>query len=297
LTGGVTQIAMAAGVAAIGLLVLFDSATSTPIFTGEGDPWAYERLLAFVLHAAVGTVLLPGIGLVFDLSSDAGRRAVTGRLSSAVAMIFVAALSLTGGGVRFASGGQPVGLSAAQSGLNLLLLVPATVLLFNFLATLHRSALSVSAALLHALNFVLTVSLGGLAGLMLASLATAPHLSGTAFASAHLHYLLAGGSVTALLAGLSWTWKHFHGRPLDPRREFVGVALTFVGIHLSFLPRFVVGTRGIDATVLRFDLEALPLEILSSIGAIVFLSGLVLLGWEMLSSVGATPSESEAESA
>ncbi|MEM9553600.1 MAG: cbb3-type cytochrome c oxidase subunit I [Acidobacteriota bacterium] len=290
-TGGAVQLVVSIAIASLGLLLLFESATAARVFGGiADDPFAYERLVDFILHAGAAVVLLPALGIAFEVFATFSRKAPAGGLSNPLAMAALAVLSMGGSGIALVSDGAvaegtSVALVAAHSGIGLLALVPATLLLYNLLATLAGGAIEISAALLHALNLVVLWTLGVWTGVFLATLSTGAYLQGSLFATAQLHFLLGGGAIAGLVTGLYYWWPRLMGRSTSELLGRTSAALLFAGFLLAFGPSLVAGSQGLSSLTLLSHGVAVTLERVAAFGGLVLFLGLVVVGWDLLASL------------
>ncbi len=122
--------------------------------------------------------------------------------------------------------------------------IPSAIKVFNWIATMWRGSISLQAPMIYAINFLLIFTIGGLTGLFLASLSTDVHLHDTYFVVAHFHYVMAGSNLLALLAGIHYWWPKMFGRMYNQTLAIIASALVFVGFNATFLPQFVMGSRG-----------------------------------------------------
>ncbi|MDY7092921.1 MAG: cbb3-type cytochrome c oxidase subunit I [Acidobacteriota bacterium] len=290
-SGAAVQLAVAVAMASLGLLLFLESVTGASVF-GAGmagglaqDPLAYERLFEFILHAGAAVVVLPAIGVAFEVLATFSRKAPAGGRSNPLSLAALAVLSLGGSGVALVNDGTAPTLLAAQSGISLLAMVPATVLLYNLLATLAGGAIRLSAAFLHALNLVVLITLGGLAGIFLATLSTGSYLQGSLFDTAQLHFLMGGGAVAGLITGLYYWWPLLTGRATSETLGRLGAALLFGGYLLAFVPSLVAGSRGLSSLTVFSSEAAARLEPVSGLGSVLLILGLGVVCWDLLASI------------
>lgn len=285
-SGAAVQLVVSTVLASLGILLFFEHATSASIFAGIAqDPFAYDKLFGFILHAGVAVVLLPAIGVVFEVVATFSRKAPAGGSSNALALGALALLSLGGSGLSLVNDTASLPMLAAHSGIGLLALAPASLLLYNFLATLVGGAVEISAALLHALNFVVLVTIGGLGGLFLATLSTGAFLQGSLFETAQLHFLLGGGSVAGLVTALYYWWPRFMGRATIESRGRLAAGLLFSGYLLAFLPGFVEGARGLSPMAILSGQAMATMAALGGLGAALLILGLLVMCWDLVSSL------------
>ena len=284
--GAAVQLLVSTALASLGMLLFFEHATSATVFGGlAADPLAYERLFDFIVHAGVAVVLLPAIGVAFEVVATFSRQAPAGGRSNALALGALALLSLGGSGISLLNDGASVATMVAYSGISLLALVPATLLLYNLMATLVGGAIEVSAALLHALNFVVFITIGGLSGLFLATLSTGAYLQGSLFDSAHLHFLLGGGAIAGLTTALYYWWPRLTGHSTRELWGRLGAGLLFAGYLLAFLPDFVEGSRGLSTLAVFASPALASLEAVKALGTGILVLGVLVICWDFFSSL------------
>jgi cytochrome c oxidase subunit 1 len=291
ISGAVVQLAVSIALASLGILLFLEGSTGAQVF-GAGisgglasDPLAYERLIDFILHAGVAVVILPAIGVAFEVIATFSRKAPSGGLSNPLALAALAILSLGGSGVALINDGAEPALLAAQSGISLLTMVPATLLLYNLLATLFGGAIRITAPFLHALNLVVLITLGGLAGIFLATLSTGSYLQGSLFDTAQLHFLFGGGATAGLITGLYYWWPLLMGRATSEHLGRLGAGLLFAGHLLAFVPSLVAGSQGLSSLTVFSSEVAANLEPVSTLGAVLLVLGLGVVCWDLLASV------------
>src|SRR3954467_428680 len=132
--------------------------------------------------------------------------------------------------------------------------------------------------MLYVVGFIVTFVIGGLTGVMVASVPLDLQLHDTYFVVAHFHYVLIGGAVFPLLGILTYWFPKITGRMMDETLGKVGFWLTFIGFHLTFFPMHWSGLLGMPRRVYTYP-AGLGLEapnLLSTIGAFVLASAIVL---------------------
>jgi cytochrome c oxidase subunit 1 len=163
--------------------------------------------------------------------------------------------------------------------------IPSAIKVFNWLGTMYQGTVSLNTPMLYALAFIFLFTIGGLTGLPLGALATDMHLHDTYFVVAHFHYVMMGGTLVAFLGGLFHWWPKMTGRMFNDTVGIVSAAIVFVGFNLTFLPQFVLGTRGMPRRYATYLEEFQDLHRLSTIGALTLGVGLVVAGAVLLHSL------------
>jgi cytochrome c oxidase subunit 1 len=127
--------------------------------------------------------------------------------------------------------------------------VPTGIKIFSWLATLWRGVLHLDTPMLFALGFLTTFTLGGISGVMLAMIPFDIHVSSTYFIVAHIHYVLFGGSLMTIFAGVYYWFPKMTGRMFDERLGKWHFWTTFVFFNLTFGPMHILGLQGMPRRV------------------------------------------------
>jgi cytochrome c oxidase subunit I len=223
---------------------IYDSATHEGVV---GSPILWQHLFWFFGHPEVYILVLPYFGVITEVLPVFSRQPVFGYAGLVFATIAIATLSV---GVwahhLFVTGAV---LLPFFTGFSMLIAVPTGVKFFNWIGTMWGGAISFPTPMLFALGFLFSFLLGGLTGVMLAAAPIDFHVSDSYFVVAHLHYVMFGGSVFALYAGLYYWWPKITGRRLDERWGKVHFWMTLVGFHLTFFVHHILGLKGMPRRV------------------------------------------------
>ncbi len=177
-----------------------------------GDPVLFQHLFWFYSHPAVYIMILPGMGVVSELITCFSRKKIFGYYFVAFSSVAIAVIGFLVWGHHMFVSSQSIYAGMVFSFLSFLVAIPSAIKVFNWTITLYRGSISLEAPMLYALSFIGLFVIGGLTGLMLASLGVDVHVHGTYFVVAHFHYIMVGGAVTASMGGLHYWWPKITGK-------------------------------------------------------------------------------------
>lgn len=180
--------------------------------------------------------------------------------------------------------GMSLFAGAIFSFLTFFIAIPSAIKVFNWIATMWRGSITLGTPMIYAINFLLLFTIGGLTGLFLAALSTDVHLHDTYFVVAHFHYVMAGSNLIALLAGIHYWWPKMFGRFYNEAMGKAAAALVFAGFNATFLPQFLLGSRGMPRRYYNYLDQFQTLHILSTIGSWILAVGLFLALANLLAS-------------
>lgn len=247
-----------------------------------GDPVLYQHFFWFYSHPAVYIMILPAMGIISELISVFSRKHIFGYRFIAYSSIAIAVFGFLVWGHHMFVSGQSRLAAITFSALTFSVSIPSAIKVFNWLATMYKGSISLAAPMCYALSFMLLFGIGGLTGLFLGTLATDVHLHDTYFVVAHFHYVMMGGTLVAFLGGLHYWWPKMFGRMYSELWARIGCLIIFLGFNLTFMPQFLLGTRGMPRRYARYLPEFQPLHQMSTIGAFVLALGLFLAAGVLL---------------
>jgi cytochrome c oxidase subunit 1 len=234
---------------------------------GGGQPILWQHLFWFFGHPEVYILVLPFFGVITEVLPVFSRRPVFGYAGLVFATFAIAALSV---GVwahhMFTTGAVT---NSYFSGLSMLIAVPTGVKFFNWIGTMWHGQITFPTPMKFALGFLVTFLIGGISGVLQASAPIDFTAHDTYFVVAHMHYVMFGGSVFALYAGIYYWFPKVTGRKLDEGLGTVHFWMTFVGFHLTFFVQHILGLDGMPRRVASYPLinDWEVLNRISSLGA------------------------------
>jgi cytochrome c oxidase subunit 1 len=253
------------------VLLCFDLMAGTTFFnpTGGGDPIVYQHMFWFYSHPAVYIMILPLFGAISEILPVHSRKPIFGYKAIAYSSIAISLLGLVVWAHHMFTSGTPAWLRMFFMIATMIIAVPTGIKVFGWLATIWGGKLRLNSAMLFAMGFVSMFVVGGLSGVMIASVPFDIHVHDTYFIVAHLHYVLFGGSVFGLYAALYHWFPKMIGRMLNEPWGKVHFVLTFVGFNLCFLPMHYLGLMGMPRRVAEYDPQFATINNLCSLGSYI----------------------------
>jgi cytochrome c oxidase subunit I len=241
-----------------------------------GDPVLFQHLFWFYSHPAVYIMILPAMGVISELVAAFSRKRIFGYRFVAFASIGIAVLGFLVWGHHMFVTPQSIYAATIFSVLSMLVAVPSAIKVFNWTATLYEGSISYETPMLYALGFIGLFTIGGLTGVMLATLGFDVHVHDTYFIVAHFHYIMVGGTIMGYLGGLHYWWPKISGRLYPVFLSRLSALLVFVGFNLTFFPQFILGYLGMPRRYWAYPPEFQVLNVLSSAGASILGVGYVI---------------------
>lgn len=218
-----------------------------------GDVLLWQHLFWFFGHPEVYIIFLPAVGMVSTLVATFARRPVFGYIALVMALIATAILAF-GLWVHhmFVTGLPRLGESFFTAS-SMAIAIPAGVQIFCWLATLWDGKPVFKTPLLFVIGFIFTFVIGGLTGVMVASVPFDTQVHDTYFVVAHFHYVLIGGAVFPLLGAVHYWYPKITGRMMSERLGQWSFWLIFVGFNLTFFPMHILGLQGMPRRVYTYQ--------------------------------------------
>src|SRR5215212_1623948 len=243
-----------------------------------GDAILYQHLFWFFGHPEVYIIFIPALGFISPIIITFARRKIFGHTALVLSLI---STGFIGFGLwvhhMFATPIPQMGQSFFTAA-SMIIAIPSGVQIFCWIATLWGGKLNIKTPLLFVLGFFAIFVLGGLTGLMLASVPLDLQIHDTFFVVAHLHYVLIGGSVFPLFGAFYYWFPKWTGRMLSERAGHWNFLLMFIGFNLVFFPMHQLGLNGMPRRVYTYlpDTGWGTLNLIASIGAFVLAAGVLV---------------------
>jgi cytochrome c oxidase subunit I len=267
-------------IAASQFFILLDRSLGFNFFNAGagGDVLMYQHVFWFYSHPAVYIMMLPGFGIISEIIAVKSRKPIFGYRMMAFSLLAIIVLGFTVWAHHMFTSGMAAWIRIPMAITTAIIAVPTGIKIFSWLATLWRGILHLDTPMLFALGFLTTFTLGGISGVMLAMIPFDIHVSSTYFIVAHIHYVLFGGSLMTIFAGVYYWFPKMTGRMFDERLGKWHFWTTFVFFNLTFAPMHVLGLQGMPRRVATYSTQFADLNLAISIASwLLGLSTLIFL--------------------
>ena len=278
-------------VATASAMLAMDRLIATQFFNYAegGDALLWQHLFWFFAHPEVYIIFIPGLGMVSAIVATFSRRPVFGYTALVLSLVSIGFLSF-GLWVHhmFATPLPQTGQSFFTAA-SAMIAIPTGVTIFCWIATIWSGRPRFDTPMLYVVGFIALFMIGGLSGLLLASVPVDLQLTDTFFLPGHIHYVLLGGMVFPLFGALHYWFPKVTGRMLSERLGKVSFWLLFVGVNVTFFPQLLLGMAGMPRRVYTYlaDTGWGGLNLTSSIGAGLLAVGLLILVFNIARSLAA----------
>jgi cytochrome c oxidase subunit 1 len=274
-------------------LLLLDRQAGTHFFLPDqgGNAVLYQHFFWFFGHPEVYIMILPAMGIISEVIPVFSRKPIFGYKAIAFSTVAIGFYSMLVWAHHMFSVGLPNFLNVFFMLSSMVIAVPTGVKIFNWIATTWRGNLIFDTAMLWALGFVAVFTIGGLSGIFLAAFPVDWQVTDTYYVVAHMHYVLFGGSVFGIFAGLFYWWPKLFGRMLHEGLGKLQFWLVFIGFNLTFFPQHLLGLLGMPRRNFTYHEHGLTqaYNLVSSIGSGVTAIGLLLFVVNVVKTARAGP--------
>ncbi|MBI2780791.1 MAG: cytochrome c oxidase subunit I [Chloroflexi bacterium] len=219
-----------------------------------GTAVLYQNVFWFYSHPAVYVMVLPAMGVISEVLPVFSRKPLFGYKAFIFATAGIGALGFSVWAHHMFTTGAV--FLPFFSLMTFLIAVPTGVKMFNWVFTLFRGQLTFSTPLIFAIGFLTMFLIGGINGAFSASVPIDFALQDTYWVVAHLHYVLFGGSVFGVFAGIYYWFPKMTGRMLSESLGKVHFVIMFIGFNLTFFPMHMLGIKGMPRRIADYASDA-----------------------------------------
>ena len=265
---------------------MFDHVMHTAFFDPGNGGYAlgYQHIFWFYSHPAVYIMMLPGFGIVSEVIAVFSRKPIFGYRLMALSLMAIVVLGFSVWAHHMFVSGMASYLRVPMMITTLLIAVPTGIKIFSWLATIWEGKLHFNTPMLFALGFLSMFVIGGLSGVMLGAVPIDIHVSDTYFIVAHIHYVLFGGSVFTIFAGMYYWFPKMTGRMYNERLGKLHFWLVFVGFNLTFFPMHLVGMEGMPRRVADYAPKFANLNMFISLASFGLGASTIVFLYNMITS-------------
>lgn len=270
-------------------LMFFDRYFGMHFFTTNlgGNAMMYANLIWMWGHPEVYILVLPAFGVFSEVVATFSRKSIASYKSQVIGMIGVTLFALSVWLHHFFTMGAGADVNAFFGVMTMVIAIPTSVLVFGWIATMHKGRIRYTVPMLWFLGFIGIFAVGGITGVLLAVPPADFQLHNSLFLVAHFHSNVIGGVLFGVFAGINYWFPKFAGFRLNERIGRSAFWCWIVGFCLSFIPMYILGIMGATRRLDHYDASTgwQPFYILMLIGGLVIAAGVALQIIQIIASV------------
>ena len=271
------------------VMILADRQLGALFFNTQqgGSALLWQHVFWSFGHPEVYIMVLPAFGIISEVIPVFSRKPIYGYGFVAASTVAIGFLSFAVWGHHMFAAGMGKTLDLVFSLASVLIAIPTGVKIFNWLATLFGGSIHFSSSMLFALAFLILFTLGGISGVSMAIVPVDREVTDTYYVVAHFHYVLFGGTLFAIMAGIYYWFPKITGRLLSEKLGKWHFALLFIGFNVTFFPMHILGLIGMPRRVYTYPDRPQwgLLNLTSSAGAMLIAIAIIIFFWNVLASL------------
>ncbi|QJB70295.1 cytochrome o ubiquinol oxidase subunit I [Parasphingorhabdus halotolerans] len=273
---------------AVFALLSLDRYAGTHFFTSElgGNPMMYVNLIWIWGHPEVYILILPAFGVFSEVVATFSRKRLFGYSSMVYALVVITILAYLVWLHHFFTMGSGASVNAFFGITTMIISIPTGAKIFNWLFTMYRGRITFELPMMWTIAFMLTFTIGGMTGVLLAVPPADFVLHNSLFLVAHFHNVIIGGVLFGMFAGIIYWWPKAFGYTLDvvwgKRSFWCWVA----GFYFAFMPLYALGLMGVTRRLQHFDDPSLqPFFLVAAFGAALIALGIAAMAMQFFVSI------------
>ncbi len=261
------------------LMIIAERALGIGIFDPSigGDPILYQHLFWIYSHPAVYVMILPAMGIISEVLPTFSQRSIFGYKAIALSSMAIAFVGSFVWAHHMYTSGMSSTAVVVFSFLTFLVAIPTAVKVFNWVATLYKGSINIQPPLLYALAFIFLFLIGGLTGMVNASIASDIHVHDTAYMVGHFHYTMFGGAGMGFFAAMHYWFPKMWGKLYNIRAANIAFGFIFIGFNVLYFPMLVQGIQGLPRRYYDYLPEFHLGNLISTIGSWILVTGIIIM--------------------
>lgn len=246
-------------------------------FTNDagGNPMMYVNLIWAWGHPEVYILILPCFGIFSEVISTFSSKPLFGYTSMVYATICITVLSFVVWLHHFFTMGSGADVNAFFGITTMIIAVPTGAKIFNWLFTMYRGRVRFTTPVLWTIGFMITFTVGGMTGVLMAVPPADFVLHNSLFLIAHFHNVIIGGVVFGCMAGFTYWFPKAFGFTLDERLGKISFWCWLTGFYLAFMPLYVLGLMGMTRRLNHVDNPVWHVYLVGAmVGACIIMCGI-----------------------
>ena len=269
-------------------MLLLDRYVGTHFFTndGGGNPMMYINLIWTWGHPEVYILILPPFGVFSEVIATFSRKPLFGYRSMVVATMVITLLAFTTWLHHFFTMGSGADVNGFFGITTMVIAIPTGVKIFNWLFTMYGGRVRFTSPVLWTIGFMVTFTIGGMTGVLMAVPPADFVLHNSLFLIAHFHNVIIGGVVFGCFAGFIYWFPKAFGFRLHEGLGKAAFWCWFLGFYLAFMPLYILGFMGMTRRMNHYDDPAwVPYLLVAESGAVLILLGILFQGAQLVWSI------------
>jgi len=252
-----------------------------------GNPLLYQQLFWFYSHPAVYIMILPAMGIVSEVIPVFARKPLFGRKAVIYAGAAIGVLGFTVWMHHMFTTGLSLPPTIWTMGATMAIAIPTGVKMFNWLGTLWAGSIALKSPLLFSCGFLLMFLIGGIDGVYSAFVPIDYAINDTYWIVGHIHYVLFGGAVFGVFAGIHYWFPKMTGRFLGEGLAKLQFFLMLIGMNMAFMPMHVLGLRGMPRRIATYvpDQGWEVWNLISTVGAFLIALSMLVFAINLVKSL------------
>jgi len=250
-----------------------------------GDPLMFQHLFWIYSHPAVYIMILPAMGVISEIIPVFSKKSIYGYKAIAFSSLAIAGVGYIVWGHHMFTSGMSETARMVFSFVTFFVAIPSGIKVFNWIATMYKGSIEMAPPMLYSLAFIFLFSIGGLTGLVNASVAVNVHIHDTYFIVAHFHYVMFGGAGFAFFAGLHYWFPKMFGKTYNHAISTLACIILFIGFNILFFPQFILGWQGMPRRYYDYSPVFHTGNLISTIGSWILLAGLMIMLINLITSL------------